>query len=164
MAYLGANAAWHMGQWEEMATYVGALESEEGPELSTGSFLSAVLNVHHGNFDAARCEAPVLLSCVLFVYICSYLSNMLCVKFSQPEQTCCRKWFFGDMMQLWVVLAGCIERSRELLGQELSALVGESYERAYQNMVRVQQLTELEETIDYSLAFHLAQSARSHAC
>ena len=56
MAYLGANAAWHMGQWEEMATYVGALESEEGPELSTGSFLSAVLNVHHGNFDAARCE------------------------------------------------------------------------------------------------------------
>ena len=49
MAYLGANAAWHMGQWEEMATYVGALESEEGPELSTGSFLSAVLNVRHGN-------------------------------------------------------------------------------------------------------------------
>ena len=57
--------------------------------------------------------------------------------------------------------AGCIERSRELLGQELSALVGESYERAYQNMVRVQQLTELEETIDYSLAFHLAQSEPS---
>jgi hypothetical protein len=37
--------------------------------------------------------------------------------------------------------------------------VGESYERAYQNMVRVQQLTELEETIDYSLAFQLAQGA-----
>lgn len=50
-----------------------------------------------------------------------------------------------------------IERSRDLLGQELAALVGESYERAYQNMVRVQQLTELEETIDYSLAFQLAQ-------
>ena len=57
------------------------------------------------------------------------------------------------------IVAGCIERSRELLGQELSALVGESYERAYQNMVRVQQLTELEETIEYSLAFQLAQGA-----
>ena len=55
--------------------------------------------------------------------------------------------------------AVCIERSRDLLGQELSALVGESYERAYQNMVRVQQLTELEETIEYSLAFQLAQGA-----
>jgi hypothetical protein len=55
--------------------------------------------------------------------------------------------------------AGCIERSRELLGQELAALVGESYERAYQNMVRVQQLTELEETIDYSLSSILAHGA-----
>lgn len=58
-----------------------------------------------------------------------------------------------------VLCAGCIERSRELLGQELAALVGESYERAYQNMVRVQQLTELEETIDYSLALILAHGA-----
>ena len=55
----------------------------------------------------------------------------------------------------------CIERSRDLLGQELAALVGESYERAYQNMVRVQQQTELEETIDYSLAFQLAQGSLS---
>ena len=39
--------------------------------------------------------------------------------------------------------------------------MGESYERAYQNMVRVQQLTELEETIDYSLAFQLAQGSVS---
>ena len=56
MAHLGANAAWHMGQWDEMATYVSAIESEEGPELSTGSFLSAVLNVRHGNYQAAKSE------------------------------------------------------------------------------------------------------------
>ena len=43
------------------------------------------------------------------------------------------------------------ERARGLLGTELSALVGESYERAYGAMVRVQQLTELEEVIAYSL-------------
>ena len=56
MAHLGANAAWHMGHWDEMATYVSAIESEEGPELSTGSFLSAVLNVRHGNYAAAKGE------------------------------------------------------------------------------------------------------------
>ena len=42
-----------------------------------------------------------------------------------------------------------MDKSRDLLGSELSALVGESYERAYGDMVRVQQLTELEEVIRY---------------
>ena len=57
------------------------------------------------------------------------------------------------------VLAGNIARARELLGAELAALVGESYERAYGDMVRAQQLTELEETIDYSLASHYTSGA-----
>ena len=48
-----------------------------------------------------------------------------------------------------------VERARELLGVELAALVGESYERAYGDMVRVQQLTELEEVIGYSNALTL---------
>uniref|UniRef100_A0A5B7BS83 Serine/threonine-protein kinase TOR n=1 Tax=Davidia involucrata TaxID=16924 RepID=A0A5B7BS83_DAVIN len=42
-----------------------------------------------------------------------------------------------------------IERARKCLATELAALVLESYERAYSNMVRVQQLSELEEVIDY---------------
>ena len=46
--------------------------------------------------------------------------------------------------------AVAVERSRDLLGTELAALVGESYERAYGDMVRVQQLTELEEVIAYT--------------
>lgn len=49
--------------------------------------------------------------------------------------------------------AVAIERSRELLGSELAALVGESYERAYGDMVRVQQLTELEEVVRYQQSF-----------
>lgn len=40
----------------------------------------------------------------------------------------------------------------ELMATELAALVGESYERAYTDMVRVQQLTELEEVIAYKEA------------
>lgn len=46
--------------------------------------------------------------------------------------------------------AANVRNARELLGTELAALVGESYERAYGDMVRVQQLTELEEVIRYS--------------
>lgn len=42
-----------------------------------------------------------------------------------------------------------VERARKCLATELAALVPESYERAYSNMVRVQQLSELEEVIDY---------------
>jgi hypothetical protein len=48
--------------------------------------------------------------------------------------------------------AGNVDKARELLGTELAALVGESYERAYGDMVRVQQLTELEEVINYTQA------------
>ena len=64
-----------------------------------------------------------------------------------------------------------MERARELLGVELAALVGESYERAYGDMVRVQQLTELEEVIGYSNALALcsgdptaAELHRSQIC
>lgn len=49
----------------------------------------------------------------------------------------------------WCIAAN-VDHARELLGTELAALVGESYERAYGDMVRVQQLTELEEVIRYS--------------
>lgn len=42
-----------------------------------------------------------------------------------------------------------ISRAREALDPELTALVGESYTRAYRSLVKVQQLTELEEVIKY---------------
>ncbi|KAL8733536.1 MAG: hypothetical protein Q9181_003535 [Wetmoreana brouardii] len=44
---------------------------------------------------------------------------------------------------------GHIEKAREGLDTELSALLGESYDRAYQVVVRVQMLAELEEIIAY---------------
>ena len=61
-------------------------------------------------------------------------------------------------------VAVAIERSRELLGSELSALVGESYERAYGDMVRVQQLTELEEVIRYQQTFTGMSSSLADPC
>ncbi len=56
-------------------------------------------------------------------------------------------------------------RLTELMSTELAALVGESYERAYTDMIRVQQLTELEEVISYkrALARRPADAAGSDA-
>jgi FKBP12-rapamycin complex-associated protein len=43
-----------------------------------------------------------------------------------------------------------IASARDALGAELAALVTESYDRSYGGMIRVQQLTELEEVIEYA--------------
>jgi FKBP12-rapamycin complex-associated protein len=42
-----------------------------------------------------------------------------------------------------------IEEARALVDTDLTALIGESYNRAYNTVVRVQQLAELEEVIEY---------------
>ncbi|KAK2968905.1 hypothetical protein RJ640_018597, partial [Escallonia rubra] len=106
-----ANAAWNMGEWDQMAEYVSRLDDGDETKLrvlgntaatgdggSNGTFFRAVLLVRRGKYDEAR----------------EY-----------------------------------VERARKCLATELAALVLESYERAYNNMVRVQQLSELEEVINY---------------
>ncbi|KAK9941754.1 hypothetical protein M0R45_007448 [Rubus argutus] len=111
MAPMAANAAWNMGEWDQMAEYVSRLDDGDETKLrglgntaasgdgsSNGTFFRAVLLVRRGKYDEAR----------------EY-----------------------------------VERARKCLATELAALVLESYERAYINMVRVQQLSELEEVIDY---------------
>ncbi|GIL44136.1 hypothetical protein Vafri_1666 [Volvox africanus] len=104
MAMIAAHAAWHMGAWDEMASYVDTVDNPDaGPQSQSaaGAFLRAVLCVRGNQFDAARVH---------------------------------------------------VERTRELMVTDLAALVGESYERAYTDMVRVQQLAELEEVIAYKQA------------
>ncbi|XP_031383805.1 serine/threonine-protein kinase TOR isoform X3 [Punica granatum] len=111
MAPMAANAAWNMGEWDQMAEYVNRLDDGDDTKLrglgnnaaggdgsSNGTFFRAVLLVRMRKYDEAR----------------EY-----------------------------------VERARKCLATELAALVLESYERAYINMVRVQQLLELEEVIDY---------------
>ncbi|KAK4259382.1 hypothetical protein QN277_005720 [Acacia crassicarpa] len=111
MAPMAANAAWNMGEWDQMAEYVSRLDDGDGTKLrglgntassgdgsSNGTFFRAILLFRRGKYDEAR----------------EY-----------------------------------VERARKCLATELAALVLESYDRAYSNMVRVQQLSELEEVIDY---------------
>ncbi|GFS18339.1 serine/threonine-protein kinase mTOR [Elysia marginata] len=45
----------------------------------------------------------------------------------------------------------CIDKARDILDTELTAMAGESYNRAYGAMVNVQMLSELEEVISYKL-------------
>lgn len=75
----------------------------------------------------------------------SYLSVM---KDASPDRS-----FFGAILSLhrnqFEDAAVFIERARAGLDTELSALVGESYNRAYGVVVRVQMLAELEEIITY---------------
>ncbi|KAL0486430.1 phosphatidylinositol kinase-related protein kinase TOR [Acrasis kona] len=58
-----------------------------------------------------------------------------------------------------------IDKNRIVLDAELAALVGESYNRAYDLIVRVQQLSELEETIEYKqlLTCHTAASLKKQS-
>uniref|UniRef100_A0A7S1SYY6 Serine/threonine-protein kinase TOR n=1 Tax=Tetraselmis chuii TaxID=63592 RepID=A0A7S1SYY6_9CHLO len=53
MAPIAAHAAWHMGQWEEMHTYVETIDANVGSSSSTGAFLKAVLCVRRGENTAA---------------------------------------------------------------------------------------------------------------
>lgn len=53
-----------------------------------------------------------------------------------------------------------IEKTRELISVDLAALAGESYERAYENMIIVQQLVELEEVIQYKKSLIKGESIK----
>ncbi|KAI1764494.1 FAT-domain-containing protein [Hypoxylon sp. FL1150] len=78
----------------------------------------------------------------------NYLQSM---KRNSPDRS-----FFGAILALhrnqFREAAACIQQTREGLDTELSALVSESYNRAYQVIVRVQMLAELEEIIVYKQA------------
>lgn len=94
LAPLAAAAAWGLGQWELMDTYLDGMKAGS-PDRS---FFGAILALHRNQFDQAAMH---------------------------------------------------IERAREGLDPELTALLGESYNRAYIVVVRVQILAELEEIITY---------------
>ncbi|XP_012554042.1 serine/threonine-protein kinase mTOR isoform X1 [Hydra vulgaris] len=54
----------------------------------------------------------------------------------------------------------CIDSARDMLDTELTAMVGESYNRAYGSMVTVQMLSELEEVITYKLCAERREAIR----
>ena len=87
----------------------------------------------------------------------------MCLAPKAVDQRCnehCTAYRLDATSLQYVLRAVHVDKARELLGTELAALVGESYERAYGDMVRVQQLTELEEVIQYTQA-HTGRAPRA---
>lgn len=103
VAPLAAAAAWGLGQWERMDTYISVMK----PESPDRSFFNAILSIHRDNFDEASKQ---------------------------------------------IIIA------RDLLATELTALISESYNRAYGVVVRVQMLAELEEIIQYKKLYQSSPS------
>eukprot|EP00897_Mesotaenium_endlicherianum_P005918 jgi/Mesen1/5354/ME000267S04502 len=120
LAPLGASAAWNMGEWDEMAEYVTVLG--DGDDAHERGRMALMLPPPH-----ASSSGPGVSSSDG-----SFFRAVLCVRRGQ-----------------YLEATEYVERARKLLATQLAALVLESYDRAYGDMVRVQQLAELEEVIDY---------------
>ncbi len=103
----------------------------------------------HASRDYRRALAPLAAAAAWGLGQWELMDNYLNVmKLHSPDRS-----FFGAILSLhrnqFDEAMQHIERAREGLDTELSALLGESYTRAYSVIVRVQMLAELEEIIGY---------------
>ena len=136
MAPIAAQAAWHLGDWARMETYSDAVAEAEprarlrryGGRDTVGSEPAAVTTA--GGFQSATGNATNAIDLATDV---DFYRAVLAVRKGDVERA-----------------RGHVAAARDALGAELAALVTESYDRSYGGMVRVQQLTELEEVIEYA--------------
>ena len=136
MAPIAAQAAWHLGDWARMETYSDAVAEAEprarlrryGGARHGGIGAAAVTTA--GGFQSATGNATNAIDLATDV---DFYRAVLAVRKGDVERA-----------------RGHVAAARDALGAELAALVTESYDRSYGGMVRVQQLTELEEVIEYA--------------
>ncbi|KAI0008367.1 FAT-domain-containing protein [Xylariaceae sp. FL0662B] len=122
-----------LGEWDHLANIAGGTWANSAPEVQRRiAPLATAAAWGLGKWDSMD----------------NYLQSM---KRTSPDRS-----FFGAILALhrnqFREAAACIQATREGLDTELSALVSESYNRAYQVVVRVQMLAELEELIVYKQA------------
>ena len=145
MASMSATAAWNMGEWDEMAEYVLVMDEScaGGGGGSTGGGVGLTTPATGGVAAGSLAPRPARLGGGVAS------ATGLPAMGSKSD---------GDFFRaVLAVRSGHLEAARahvdaarECLATELAAVVGESYERAYGDMVRVQQLVELEECLEYS--------------
>ncbi|KAK3316631.1 phosphatidylinositol 3-kinase tor2 [Apodospora peruviana] len=128
---MGKMRCFHaLGEYDSLATLAGQTWANSGPEIQ-------------------RRIAPLATTAAWGLGKWDQMDNYLqSMKRFSPDRA-----FFGAILALhrnqFREAVICIEQAREGLDTELSALVSESYNRAYQQVVRVQMLAELEELIVY---------------
>ncbi|KAG5961236.1 hypothetical protein E4U57_007788 [Claviceps arundinis] len=119
-----------LGDWDALANLTGSAWANSAGEVQrTIAPLATAAAWGQGKWD----------------HMDSYLASL---KRHSPDRS-----FFGAILAIhrnqFREATTCIEEAREALDTELSALVSESYNRAYQVVVRIQMLAELEELIVY---------------
>ncbi|KAK0615733.1 armadillo-type protein [Bombardia bombarda] len=128
---MGKMRCYHaLGEWDSLAALAGKTWANSGPEIQRRiAPLATTAAWGLGKWDSMDI----------------YLQSM---KRYSPDRA-----FFGAILALhrnqFREALNCVDSAREGLDTELSALVSESYNRAYQVVVRVQMLAELEEIIVY---------------
>ncbi|KAG5944989.1 hypothetical protein E4U53_006777 [Claviceps sorghi] len=119
-----------LGEWDALASLTGSTWANSAAEVQ-------------------RTIAPLATAAAWGQNKWDHMDNYLAsLKRHSPDRS-----FFGAILAIhrnqFREAVTCIEQAREALDTELSALVSESYNRAYQVVVRVQMLAELEELIVY---------------
>jgi serine/threonine-protein kinase mTOR len=119
-----------LGEWDALAGLAGNTWANSTPEVQ-------------------RLIAPLATAAAWGLGKWDSMDNYLqSLKRLSPDRS-----FFGAILALhrnqFREALACVQQAREGLDTELSALVSESYNRAYQVVVRVQMLAELEELIVY---------------
>ncbi|KZL74444.1 phosphatidylinositol 3-kinase tor2 [Colletotrichum incanum] len=119
-----------LGEWEALAGIAGNTWANSSP-------------------DVQRLIAPLATAAAWGLSKWDSMDNYL----QSMKRYSTDRSFFGAILALhrnqFREAVNCVQQAREGLDTELSALVSESYNRAYQVVVRVQMLAELEELIVY---------------
>ena len=140
MSVMASAAAWGLGEWDRMKEYAGSIPKG----TMDCSFYHALLNIHDKKFDKAQ-------------EVCVDIPSLLPLSFPPPSllpSSLSPSLLSSIYTSLHLPLtlhpspsSQCISDARDILDTELTALVGESYNRAYSVMVSTQLLSELEEII-----------------
>lgn len=127
-----ANAAWRLGQWDDLETYSSELIRGYDSTIKTG--------IGFGN---------------LSVGIASSHGRLTLVDFEGA--------FYRSVLHIhrkeWSHAANSIDAARKAMDSRFTALMAESYKRAYPSMVTAQTLAEMEEIIAFRKLEERSQSA-----
>ena len=120
-----AQAAWRLGSWDELEKYASHLVQGNfghGPlvtPVDPRGWVNKVIIERRFLYQALTLMVP---------------SIMLFSAFIEKE---------------WTLAADAIDEARKAMGSRFTALMAESYKRAYLSMVTAQTLAEMEETIEF---------------
>ena len=166
MAPLATQAAWHLGDWSRMETYSEALADARAASLPSGPSGGKGGAYGAGGVGSARFSNAlndpqprgiIGLGDETSVALRDSARNAMNVDDEAGRGAIGLATDVDFFRAILAVHRGDVDDAREhiaaardALGAELAALVTESYDRSYGGMIRVQQLTELEEVIEYT--------------